>query len=756
MNANYSQAKKFKKMFHKGKLTTYLTLDTKEGQNRSKQLHGSLKKNWMEISKEGVNAFMLINTSNSEMRKATNIKQINAVFIDYDGGDWSADNLEQFMSKFVVKPHLVVNTSPGNYHVYWLIKDIATKQFKGVQTRLAKKFNSDSKVNDLPRVMRMPGTFNWKNGNQFLVNIIYDAEDATPIPYQDFLGDMFSESKTLVGTKDDNEQSAFQEDCGLNVSSEIKNALKVIPSHDRKTWVTVGMALKKHLGEDGLELYKSWSKTSSKFDEIELLRQWNSFKPYGGININTLFWLKNNYAPNMVNVDKNSSAPANLVDLVKLFVDQSSGHLKHSESDNQWYVFNQGRWERSQKAAKRFALDYLKNFRLAAKNSSNEALVSFIERNLSTGTVRELLNLAELDPAISVGTNAFDQIPTKFCVELAIKNETVPCYAVLNLVSKNAKLIKPEDMMLKVSKAGYSKNASCPLWLNFLSEVTRSDSELVDFLQMAVGYTLFGHANEQVMFILIGSGGNGKGVFSNILYALLGDYAAVIQSNLLKPGAINANNPSPALMKLKDKRLWVCSEVPKGMVLDEALTKQITGGDKLSSRQLYGEQVEFQPIGKLWLSVNNMPRVRHDDLGMWRRIIPIPFNAKFTGTKRDNNLESKLKVELPGILNWALEGASKYAKIGKLILPNASKVLLANLRHEVDTVGIWINSRCIVNTSDKLQSQIAYDDYTETMKREKFAAISQKDFKADMHKRGYLHKSGRRFNYFLGITLKLE
>lgn len=68
-----------------------------------------------------------------------------------------------------------------------------------------------------------------------------------------------------------------------------------------------------------------------------------------------------------------------------------------------------------------------------------------------------------------------------------------------------------------------------------------------------------------------------------------------------------------------------------------------------------------------------MPRVRHDDKGMWRRIVPIPFNAVFTDKNRDNDLEDKLQAELPGILNWALQGARLYAKRGTLGRPLASK-----------------------------------------------------------------------------------
>lgn len=151
-----------------------------------------------------------------------------------------------------------------------------------------------------------------------------------------------------------------------------------------------------------------------------------------------------------------------------------------------------------------------------------------------------------------------------------------------------------------------------------------------------------------------------------------------------------------------------------------------------------------------------MPRVRHDDKGMWRRIIPIPFNAVFTGSNRDNDLEANLQEELSGILNWALEGARKYAEAGKLEQPAASKKLLSNLRRDVDTVGIWIKARCSVIEDGKLQSKVAYDDYCDTMKREKATHMPQKEFKADLVRRGYAHKNGRDHNFFVGISIKAE
>ncbi len=755
-----SQAMKFKKFFHNEGKTIFLAVG--KGQNNkpfSRSFHGTLKRHCDELlslNQQGMNIYMLVNSANDRSRKSEDISSINALFIDYDHGDWYAEDMDSFLEKFPIKPHMVVETSPGCFHAYWKIGNAPIDRFSDIQKQLAKKFGSDPKVCDLARVMRVPGTFNTKREKRFMAKIVFFQENYDAISFEKFEHIMFDDE--LSATKRDDiastEKPARPRSDNQDKYLRVQRALDKLPADDRSVWVTVGMALKDALGSNGLSIYKQWSSTSSKYDEAELERQWASFKRNGGITIATLFWLAKNQPATHESTIAILPTTVNTLVLAKQFANMASELLRYSELEDKWFMFANGKWTPSKKGPERVAINYLQQLETAAASYKDDATRSLIARCQSHASAREFIKAAESDPALSVNSNAFDQAPHLLGAKLADIPGAIERYAVLDLPSKSAKLARPADMIQRVVNAAYDPSATCSRWDTFLQQITQGDVGLIEFIQEAVGYSLFGHTKEQVMFVLIGSGGNGKGVFTRTIFFLFGEYAAAMQSSLLKPGAINANNPSPALMRLRSKRFWACSEVPKGMVLDEALTKQITGGDIITGRQLYGDQVEFLPVGKLWLSVNTMPRIRHDDEGMWRRIVPIPFDAVFAGRERDNDLEDKLQLELPGILNWALEGARRYAENGELKLPLASKKLLSALRKDADTVGIWVKSRCIVLDDGKIQSQIAYDDYCDTMKMERVTPLPQKEFKADLVRRGYRHKTGRDYNYFSGLGLK--
>ena len=95
----------------------------------------------------------------------------------------------------------------------------------------------------------------------------------------------------------------------------------------------------------------------------------------------------------------------------------------------------------------------------------------------------------------------------------------------LNL--KNGKGFPPEpkNLITKKSKFVYDKEAKCPIWDLFLMQIFNQDKDLIRFVQKAMGYSLSGDVTEQCLFILWGTGANGKSTFLNVLQELFGDYA---------------------------------------------------------------------------------------------------------------------------------------------------------------------------------------------------------------------------------------
>ena len=104
---------------------------------------------------------------------------------------------------------------------------------------------------------------------------------------------------------------------------------------------------------------------------------------------------------------------------------------------------------------------------------------------------------------------------------------------VIDLKSGNFREGEPGDYLSRQATATYDPAAACPRFMEFLNFITCGDREYAAYLQRALGYTLFGHAGEQVLFIVIGRSGNGKGTLFRLIAKVLGPYVTAVAPNLL-------------------------------------------------------------------------------------------------------------------------------------------------------------------------------------------------------------------------------
>jgi putative DNA primase/helicase len=738
MKPNLDDIRKFKRFFHQKKSVTFQLFTQHPVRRKNCDiLQGALTKTMLDkIVKANTNKMeigMVINDIVGPGRKSANVKKIVALYVDCDDGQMSKDELLELP----VPPDMIVGTSPGNNHAYWLIKNCQVSQFKVVQKALAAKLGTDEKISDAGRAMRLAGTVNWKREEPFLTRIVHANENAKPVSLKVFIKKM--KLQVELGLTDElatsSRISVNNSSNGLDpaMRSRIENALDGVPAEDRSIWLRCGMAIHSvDTSTAGYILWTGWSRTSPKFDEVEQEKCWREFKNNGGVNIETLFWIANQF--------KNGSGDAiDQMSMAQMFAASANTTLRYDYDRKEWMHNDGVTWKVDAQAPLRKLRQLVDDWSKGEKGKLSDAVKPF----RSTAAMRAVVSQAELLDEFHISAQVFDRNPDL----LAVQN------GVINLRTGAFRKAVPEDYLRRKASVEYSPDAKCPEWINFMKAITCHDRELYSFIRGALGYTLFGHANLQVFFMMIGSGGNGKGTMIRPIQKILGDYAITVAPNLLTSAySSNVNGPSPALAKLHGARLVVCAEMPSNRGFDEAFIKQYAGGDEITARPSYGEVFSFKPEGKLWLSANDPPEIRANDEAMWRRLIPIPFNARFQGEQRDNDLEKKFEDEYAGILNWLVRGAKEYASTG-LGTCHAVEKLKGRMRKESDSVLAWLSNRCRKCKNGETQASIAYEDYADFTKKMRRRALAQPVFRHSLQEKGFLHRRKNDANYYYGFVV---
>ena len=125
--------------------------------------------------------FINVNETDGKGVKKENVTKVRALFLDLDNGN---DDNFAVIESLPIAPNLVINTSKGKFHCYWLVVDCPLHQFTSLQQALATKFNGDICVSDLPRIMRLAGSYNRKAEPHFVDVIshhsdVYTLEELT-------------------------------------------------------------------------------------------------------------------------------------------------------------------------------------------------------------------------------------------------------------------------------------------------------------------------------------------------------------------------------------------------------------------------------------------------------------------------------------------------------------------------------------------------------------------------------------------------
>jgi putative DNA primase/helicase len=420
---------------------------------------------------------------------------------------------------------------------------------------------------------------------------------------------------------------------------------------------------------------------------------------------------------------------------------QHGSILRWCELWKKWLVYSGMHWQvdvshRARQLAKETVRKMYEESAAADDDERRQKLVKHALQSESEKARRAMLELAKGEGKIPALPEQFDTDPWS----LNVSNGTLDLHTGILRPHSTA------DYITKLIPIAYDPQASCPQWEAFLATVMDGNADVIDFLWKSIGYSLTGDTREDCLFLLYGTGANGKSTVLTILRALLADYSKQAAfSTFLHQERETVRND---LADLQGARLVVASETDEGKRLSTSVIKQLTGQDKIKARFLFAEHFEFSPQLKLWLAANHKPVIRGTDDGIWRRIRLIPFTQKFEGASKDENMRDKLLTELPGILAWAVRGCLAWQE-EHLPMPETVRNATAGYKAESDIIGGFLEECCLLNEQAKVKSSALYNAYV-TFSGDKL--MTQTAFSLNLLERGYTKEKMSVF-YWKGIGL---
>lgn len=295
----------------------------------------------------------------------------------------------------------------------------------------------------------------------------------------------------------------------------------------------------------------------------------------------------------------------------------------------------------------------------------------------------------------------------------------------------------PKQLFTHCVSVAYKPNASCDYWCNWLLDAVGSQ-DIVDWLQLAIGYTLTGHTQEEILFYLEGPPRAGKGLFTETLLALLGSPLAKEVNFGTFTAQRTGDSQNFDLAPLKASRMIAASESNSYERFNEAKVKALTGGNEIYCAFKHRNHFNYRPQFKIWLSSNQPPNADPDDDAVWGRLRVVEFPNSHLGSE-DKSLKSQMRQPhiLEGVLAWAIAGAIKWYKLGASGLPEleSSAQLKTKHRAELDNVGAWLDECC--TEGEFAASAKVYSSYKNWCNENGITPKQQKGLTQSLERKGY-------------------
>lgn len=568
-----------------------------------------------------------------------------------------------------------------------------------------------------------------------------------------------------IGVVHNKDELVFDE-----VESDPKEISLILPHLDFEKhnsysdWLKFGMIC---FNEDfGIDMWIKFSKRSPKYKEGECQKKWNTFEK-GNLTVATLWnWLKEDNPIQFKELTKKRNdvwkllEQTNQSDVAKFFYNLKPNSYMWSPITKWFELQPNNTWTNCKDIPHGLVYDITKTLQQTSEELRDTILITDEKAKDKYATITKfykLMGTAIFHNGVIIYLQSYYNV---YNLDKLI-NEKRHLFAfsdsLIDLETMETRPIEPSDLISITT--GYSmpkKNHINNELMTFLNTLFDSE-EMLKYVLTTLAYSMSGTKQFEEFYTWTGSGRNGKGVLTDLVKLVFGDYFYTIDISVLTQPTDGKDKPQPALVSARYARIVSTSEPASDDKLQVDLLKRISGGDCLDVRGMYSTNItSYIPQFSLIIQTNNIPSPSRPDQAFNARHRVVPFPHKFVDEptesyhkKMDSTLKSKVK-------NWRddfimlIVSHYKYLK-GKHSIPLPSAVMNRTAEYEDDNnpIKIWLNEHYTItnNSKDTISASILFSQY----QQDGVGDLTQKRFAEGMVLNNILKKKKEAGFVYIGI-----
>lgn len=301
-------------------------------------------------------------------------------------------------------------------------------------------------------------------------------------------------------------------------------------------------------------------------------------------------------------------------------------------------------------------------------------------------------SITNLDKALRAAVNLRDDTQQNTMIGEGIHDLAISCTnGLLRVTGRELAPADPAFFSFSSVPFAYDREAVCPQWQAWLEETFAHDPDSVALVQEWFGYVLSGRTDLQKALMLQGPPRSGKGLIARILQMLAG------LKNCVGP-TLNSLTEQFGVWALTDKTLAVIGDARLPKKGTEVITERllsITGEDTIQVDRKYQRPWQGTIPARVMLLSNEVPNWSDSAGVLPTRFLVATTVVSYLG-REDPTLIDRLAKELPGILNWALDGLDRLIKTNQFTVNRATPEIVGAQRERSAPQGGFIEEVCVL------------------------------------------------------------